>query len=88
MPITIQTRPFPPDSLEKQVYNIIEKYREYIPRENDRNRLGYSFVKFMEGEGDPPLITVRNNKLILEGITELELARKIEEDLKSVKIPE
>ena len=49
------TKHFPAESLEAQLYAIVEKYKEHIPRMNDRNRLGYNLYKYMTGEGDPPL---------------------------------
>lgn len=78
------TNNFPDDSLEKQVYNIVEKYSENIPISNDRNRLGFNLYRFMTGEGDPPEICIKSAKLKLEGITEEELAAKISGDLKEI----
>ncbi|RJP56608.1 MAG: hypothetical protein C4543_10985 [Ignavibacteriales bacterium] len=75
---------FPEDSLEKKVYNIVEKYSEFIPIPNDRNRLGFNLYKFMTGEGDAPEICVKNAKLKLVGITHQELANKLSEDLKDI----
>ncbi|NOX19184.1 MAG: hypothetical protein GXO87_12995 [Chlorobi bacterium] len=82
------TKHFPAESLETRLYGLVEKYKEYVPRMNDRNRLGYNLYKFMTGEGDPPLVIVKNNKLVLQGITEEELAAKFEEDLKEIKTAE
>ncbi len=82
------TKHFPAESLEAQLYGMVEKYKEQIPRMNDRNRLGYNLYKFMTGEGDSPLVIVKNNKLVLKGITEEELAAKFEEDLKNIKSAE
>ena len=78
---------FNEDSIEAQAYAIVEKYKENIPRVNDRNRLGYNLVKNLNGEGDDPLTIVKNNKLILEGISEKELAARFEEDLLNVNFP-
>ncbi len=78
------TKKFPEDSLEKKVYNIVEKYSENIPIPNDRNRLGFNLYRFMTGEGDPPEICVKTAKLKVEGISEEELAAKISEDLKQI----
>lgn len=78
------TNNFPDDSLEKQVYNIVEKYSENIPIPNDRNRLGFNLYRFMTGEGDPPEVCIKSAKLKLEGITEEELAVKISGDLKEI----
>lgn len=68
-------------SLEEKAYAIIEKYNEFLPIENDRYRLGYCLFKYLTGEGDSPEIMVKTNKLTLEGISESELAKKIESDL-------
>jgi len=78
---------FGKDSIEAQAYAIVEKYKENIPRMNDRNRLGYNLVKNLMGEGDDTLTIVKNNKLILEGISERELANRFAEDLENVKFP-
>lgn len=78
------TKKFPEDSLEKKVYNIVEKYSENIPIPNDRNRLGFNLYRFMTGEGDPPEICVKAAKIKVEGISEEELAAKISEDLKQI----
>lgn len=72
-------------SLEKKVYAIVEKYKNNLPIENDRYRLGYCLFKFMNGEGDSPEITVKTNKLTLEGITEKELGEKLASELQELK---
>lgn len=72
---------FPTDSLEKKVYSLVDAMEEYIPLMNDRNRLSFALLNYLNGKGDPPLITVRNNKLTLNNCTEKELADKIEQKL-------
>jgi hypothetical protein len=79
------TNEFPQNSVEKQVYEIVNKFEQNIPRMNDRNRLGYTLYKYMIGEGDPPEVLVKTTKIQLEGITQNELANKLTEELKSVK---
>ena len=76
---------FPESSLEKQCYNIAEKYIEYIPIMNDRNRLGYNLYKYMSGEGDVPEILVKSTKIKIVGISGKELAEKITADLAEIK---
>ncbi|HPI36822.1 MAG TPA: hypothetical protein PK397_02650 [Ignavibacteriaceae bacterium] len=78
------TKEFPVDSLEKKAYGIVDKFVQYLPVENDRNRLGFALFKYFSGEGDPPLQTVKYAKLTLEGITERELAQKIDKEIKSI----
>jgi len=75
---------FPDDSLEKKVYNVVEKYAANIPIANDRSRLGFNLYRYLTGEGDPPDITVKNSKLKLEGISEKELAQKLANDIKGI----
>ncbi len=75
---------YPEDSLEKKVYTIVEKFKENIPIMNDRNRLGYNLFKFMNGEGDAPVILVKSAKIKIEGITKEELASKINGELSSL----
>jgi hypothetical protein len=76
---------FPESSLEKQCYNIAEKYIVNIPITNDRNRLGYNLYKYMSGEGDVPEILVKSIKIKIVGITGKELAEKISADLAEIK---
>lgn len=78
------TKPFPEDSLEKKVYNIAEGMKEYLPLMNDRNRLGYNLYKLMIGEGDDPLIIVKNGKFKIEGISKEELAVKIKNEIEKL----
>ncbi len=79
------TNKFPDDSVEKQVYNIVDGLKEYLPIQNDRNRLGFCLYKHMTGEGDSPEVIVKTNKLIIEGITPEELASKISAELDKIK---
>jgi hypothetical protein len=75
---------FPEASLEKKVYNIVEKFSEHIPITNDKNRLGYCLFKFVKGEGDPPKVALRSAKIKVKGISIDELAIKIDSELKKV----
>jgi hypothetical protein len=70
-----------PNSLEKKVYNIVEKFSNNIPLPNDRYRLGYTLFKYMSGEGDPPEILVNSTKIKIEGVTKAELAASLNEEL-------
>ena len=76
---------FSNDTLEKQVYNLVDKFAENIPVENDRNRLGYTLYKYLTGEGDPPEILVKSTKIKIDGMTGEELAEKLTEGLKGIK---
>jgi len=78
------TKEFDASTIEKQVYTLTESLIEFLPIMNDRNRLGYSLYKFMTGEGDEALITVKSAKLKIVGLTEAELAKKIEAGLKEI----
>lgn len=80
-----KVKQFPDDSLEKKVYNIVDSFKEYLPVMNDRNRLAFSLFKYLKGEGDAPLMAVKTNKLKIVGLTEEELALKIEEEIKKIK---
>ena len=79
------TDQFPDDSVEKQVYNIVDGLKDYLPIMNDRNRLGFCLYKYMKGEGDSPEVIVKTNKLIVEGITPEELALKISTEIDKIK---
>jgi hypothetical protein len=80
-----KTKNFPDDSLEKQVYNIVEQYHEYIPIMNDRNRLGFSLYKYVKGEGDDPATLINSTKIKIEGIDEKDLASKISSEIDRLK---
>lgn len=78
------TNYFPEDSVEKKVYGLVEKLAEYIPVPNDRYRLGYNLVKYVQGEGDKPEILVKSTKIKITGIEPKELAKRIEAELKNL----
>lgn len=72
-------------SLEKQVYSFVDSLMEFIPVENDRNRLGYCLVKYMEGNGDSPEILVKSTKVEIANISASELAHKLTEGISKIK---
>ncbi len=76
---------FPADSLEKQIYTFIDSLDAYLPVPNDRIRLSYSLFKFMNNEGDEPLISIKAAKLTIKGITDEELAVKVASGLAKIK---
>ena len=39
---------------------------------NDRNRLAFALLNYLKGQGDAPLITVKNNKLTLTNISKID----------------
>lgn len=77
--------PAPEQSIEKKVYDIVDKFRDHLPVVNDRYRLGFTLFKFVKGEGDPPEVLVKSTKIKLEGISEAEFAKKLAEELKNLK---
>jgi hypothetical protein len=79
------TRKFSEDSLEKKAYDIAEKFKDFLPLMNDRNRLGFNLYRFLKGEGDTPEVIVRSAKFTLKGITKDELAKKLGDELTKVK---
>ena len=80
------TKSFPEDSIEKKVYNLVDKFKEYLPIENDRNRLGFALYKYVTNEGDEPSITLKSTKVKVEGITLQDLAKKITIEIDKIKI--
>ena len=76
---------FAEDSLEKKVYSLVDSLEEHLPLMNDRNRLSFALLNYLNGEGDPPSITVRNNKLSLSNINKEEFAELLEKKLKDIK---
>lgn len=75
----------PEDSLESKVYSMVESFKEYIPITNDRNRLSYCLIKYLNGEGDAPKITLKTSKINFENISRDELAKKLDEELTKIK---
>ncbi len=80
-----KVKPAPADSLEKKVYNLVDKFQNNIPLPNDRYRLGYTLFKYLKGEGDTPEILLRSTKIEIQGIARGELAAKINEELANLK---
>ncbi len=79
------TKRFSEDSLESQVYKIVEGLKEYLPVINDRNRLGFSLYLYKKGEGDKPEVLVKSLKLSVEKISLDELTSKIKSELEKIK---
>ena len=79
------TKLFGENTIEKQCYKIAESFKEFIPVTNDRNRLGFNLYRFVTGEGDAPEVIVPNIKIKLEGISQKDLAAKLNEALKDIK---
>jgi hypothetical protein len=79
------TKFFPPDSMEKKVYNITEKFSDFIPITNDRNRLGYNLLKYINGEGDAPSVLVKTLKLKIVGISDKKLAEQLNSEIEEIK---
>ena len=71
----------PENSLEKKVYDIVDKFESNIPVRNDRYRLSYALVKYMQGAGDPPEICLKSTKVEVTGIALGELAARLNEEL-------
>jgi len=76
---------FPDSSLEKQVYSLVDSLSEFIPVENDRYRLGYGLVKYVEGNGDAPEILVKSTKVEIANISASELAQNLSEGISKIK---
>lgn len=75
----------PEDSLESKIYSMVENYKEFVPVTNDRNRLAFCLVKFLNGEGDEPKTTLKNAKINFEKISLDELAKKLDQELAKIK---
>lgn len=73
------------DSLESKVYSMIENYKEYIPITNDRNRLAFCMLKYLDGEGDAPIVTLKTSKINVVKISNSDLAKKLDEELAKIK---
>ncbi len=80
-----QTKLHPDSSIEKKAYTLVESLKEFMPVENDRNRLGYGLVKYLNGEGDAPEVLLQSAKIQFEGIEYSDLAKKLSVGLKKIK---
>lgn len=80
-----KVNPAPQQSIEKKVYDIVDKFKDHLPVVNDRYRLGFTLFKYVTGEGDPPEVLVKSTKIKLEGISEAEFAKKLAEELSNLK---
>ena len=76
---------FPDSSLEKQVYSFVDSLKEFIPVDNDRNRLSYGLVKYMEGNGDAPEVLVQSTKVEIVNVSASELAQKLTDGISKIK---
>lgn len=76
---------FPETSLEKQVYSLVDSLAEFIPFENDRNRLGYGLFKYISGDGDAPEVLLSSAKIQFENISTQELSQKLSDGLVKLK---
>ncbi len=73
------------DVLEVKVYSFVDSLSEFLPIENDRNRLSYDLLKSLRGEGDSIFITLKKNKLKITNISLEDLTEKIESGLAQLK---
>lgn len=73
------------DSIEKKVYAIVEKFKDNIPVTNDRYRLAYNLIKYLQGEADIPEILIKSTKVELADITPVDLAIKLNAELDKIK---
>lgn len=78
-------KPFPEDSIEKKVYNLVDKFAEYLPVASDRNRLSFNLYKYVIGEGDAPSVLVKTTKVKIEGIAPEGLAEKLNTEIEKIK---
>lgn len=73
------------NSLDKQVYNLVEELKDYITIPNDRYRLAYNLIKYLEGEADIPETLIKSTKVEYINISEADLVLKINEGLSKIK---
>lgn len=78
------TIPFPDDSIEKKIYVMVNKFEDYLPIPNDRNRLAFKILENLSEDGDDILTTIKNCKLKLDGLKETELAEKLSSELSRI----
>lgn len=73
------------NSIDKQVYDLVENLKDYITIPNDRYRLAYNLIKYLQGEADMPEILIKSTKVSYINITETDLVLKINEGLNKIK---
>ncbi len=76
---------FPDSSIEKQVYSFVDSLKEFIPVDNDRNRLSYGLIKYLSGDGDAPEVLVQSTKVEIANISASELAQKLSDGIGKIK---
>lgn len=76
---------FAENSLEKQVYKLVESFSGFLPIQSDRYRLSFCLLKYLNGEGDKPKVLVKTQKMKITGISMSDLAAKIDDGLKNIQ---
>ncbi len=76
---------FSAETMEKKVYNLVESFKEFLPIDNDRNRLAYGVIQYLLGDSDAPEVLLRSSKVKIEGIEYSELASKLSTGINSIK---
>ena len=66
-------------------YNNKDMYPVCILGECIHAKIDVALLNFLRGHGDPPNITVRNNKLTLNNISKEELAKLLDAKLADIK---
>jgi hypothetical protein len=72
------------ETLESKVYAVAEEMKEFMPLDNDRNRLGFNLFKKFKGEGDDVATIFRTNKFHIQGINKKDLIKLIEEKISNI----
>jgi len=80
-----ELKKFDENSIESKVYTFIDTLDEYIVTPNDRYRMSYGVIKFLEGDGDAPEVLVHSTKVNITGISADDLAAKIAEGISNFK---
>ncbi|HPN37680.1 MAG TPA: hypothetical protein PL041_04705 [Melioribacteraceae bacterium] len=77
---------FNDNSPEKKAYNLADSFYQYLPIQNDRNRLGFNIYRNLIGEGDTPEVIVKNGKYKLTGIEREDFIKLLTEEISKLKI--
>lgn len=76
---------FSDNTIEKKVYSFVDTFSNEIPIPNDRYRLSYNLIKYMQGEGDEPKILIKSAKIKYQNISEAELSQKLQKGIEDIK---
>lgn len=65
----------------KEIYALVEDYKQYIPLRSDRYRLSYNLYNYAVGKGDPPDKVIRSSRIIISDISKSDFIELLYKDI-------